>query len=385
MGSVGGALVSAVLSFLAAQLGHILDWLWQLLTASVFISPDVTGFPQVRHMSSLSQAVVNTAMLLIIAVIGTLHLLSGGAEQSRYTLRMLGPRFAMAMVAANCSSLIVSVSIRAANELTRALTGVNFSTQDAIRQIRDHLASVQTHPDTLLLELVLHNCLTVALAALLVSWMVRFGQLVIVAGVAPVALACHTFPATQPIADGWWRTLAGALVTQVLQATALTVAWSALADPQGSFAVKMGLPVDPNGTLNLALAALVTAQVALIPRFVRRMLRTGSGGGSTLSGLFRMLVVQQVVGRLRMRGRGTAAAVPRGSAIRNQVHYHSSGERQVTNLYGENAVQHSHVHERGSHQYSHQHTHLAPSQPRPVWRPARTGSPASLRLRRRTS
>lgn len=415
MGGISSAMLSAVFGWLSTQLAHAMDWLWNLLSATWFMSPDMTRFPQIQHMTMLSRTIVNASLTLIVAVIGMLHLLSGGSEQSRYTVRTVGPRFVGAILAANLSTVIVSLSIRAANELTQALTGTDFTTQDTIAQLRAYLGSVPTHPDTLLVAMLLQSCTTIAMSALLITWMVRFGQLMIVSGVAPIALACHTFPVTQPVAAGWWRVLLGALITQILQATALTIAWRSLVDPQNSLPVMMGLPVDPGGTLNLAFVAFITAQVALIPRFVRRTLRTGSGGGSTLGGLFKMLVMQQVVGRLRV-SRGRVAA-PIGTTARNAIHYHTEGERQVTQLYGENAVQHSHVHERGSHQvtnihepgshqnahfheagshqnahvhergshqYTHFHQHNQPpaTPPRPPWRPGRTGSPASVRLRR---
>jgi hypothetical protein len=386
MGSIAGSLLNDVLTWLAEQLGRILDWLWNILSTVVFVSPDVSGLPQIQHATGLSRAVANAAMVLLIAVIGALHVLTGASQRSSYTLRTLGPRFVVAILAANLSTVIVSASIAAANAVTAALTGADFSSQQAIAQIRAHLASIGQHPENLLLEFVLQNCLTVALAALLITWMVRIGQLIIVAGIAPIALLCHTFPATQVVAEGWWRTLAGALITQVLQAVTLTLAWTTLMSPDASLPVIVGLPVDPHGAINLALTAFLTAQVALIPRYVRRTLRAGPGGGSTVGALFRMLVVQQVVGGLRRVGRGRAMAAggPR-STMGTAVHHHTAGERQVTQLFGENAVQHTHTHEGGSHQYQHHHIHQTPAPKPATWRPSRASSPAGLRLRRSRS
>ncbi|NUT37689.1 MAG: hypothetical protein HOV79_31985, partial [Hamadaea sp.] len=372
MGPIGESLLTAVLRFLSQQLARILDWLWGILTATVFVSPDVTGLPQIQHVSGVGRAVVNASMVLVVAVVGALHLLTGGSQRSQYTLRTLGPRFAVSIVAANCGPLIVSVSITAANAVTGALTGTDFTTQQTIEQIRTQLTSIRWHPDQVLLQFALHNCMTIALAALLVTWLVRVGQLIVVAAVAPIALACHTFPATQVVAEGWWRTLAGALVTQVLQAVTLTLAWTTLVSPDASLPVVIGLPVDPGGSVNLMLAAFLTAQVALIPRYVRRMLPAGRGGAA-LGAVFRMLVVQQVMHGLRGARRRPAAAGVARSAIRDTVHLHTAGERQVTNLYGEGAVQHTHergahqhVHERGSSQYTHHHVHQAAATPPPA-------------------
>jgi hypothetical protein len=284
----------------------------------------------------------------------------------------------------------VSAAIAAANAVTAALTGAEFGTQQALAGIRAHLASISSHPGNALLAAVLQNCLTFALAALLISWMARIGQLILLAAVAPIALACHTSPLTQVAADAWWRTLASALLTQILQAVALTLAWTTLVSPQASLPVVLGLPEDPGGTVNLALAAFLTAQVALIPRYLRRLLATG-GRSSTVSTLFRMVVVQQVLRGIRLRrgGAGVAGGGPvRASTVRDAVHYHTPGERQVTNLYGEDSVHHTHTHERGSHQYQHHHVHEAPparaaaARARMVWRPSRAGSAASVRLRR---
>lgn len=250
-------LVEQVFGWLAEQLAAGLDWLWGLLSVTMFVSPDVTMLPQVQHASGVSRAVANSVMVLVVMVIGVLTIVNSGSQHTRYTLKLLLPRFVAGMLLANFTTVIVAVAIEAANSVTAALTGHEFTSAESVEALRAVLAVAATDGGQALLLMVLNLALALALASLLLTWLVRLAVLFLCAAVGPVALACHVFPVTEAAADAWWRALAGALLTQVLQAVALNLAWTTLLSPQANLP-GLGLPGNAGALVNLAIAAFVT-------------------------------------------------------------------------------------------------------------------------------
>jgi hypothetical protein len=76
-------LIEAIVEWCAAVIVGGLNILWNLLSATAFISPDVTLLPQVRSISSTSLAIVNTAYVLAILWMAIL-VMSRDTIQSRY-------------------------------------------------------------------------------------------------------------------------------------------------------------------------------------------------------------------------------------------------------------------------------------------------------------
>jgi hypothetical protein len=125
----------------------------------------------------------------------------------------------------------------------------------------------------------------------MVRWMVRLGLLVVVVGVAPIALACHATPWTEAAAKLWWRTLLGTLGTVVLQALALHVALSVFLDPAANVAA-LGIPNDPTHTFNLIIVVCLLWAIVRIPSLMRRYVTKGSPGSG--AGIVRFALVQQL-------------------------------------------------------------------------------------------
>ena len=68
--------------------------------------------------------------------------------------------------------------------------------------------------------------------------------------IAPVALACHALPQTDPAARLWWRSFLGCAAVPTLQAVTLTAGHWMLLDPAHLLPV-FGLPVEPGEVINL--------------------------------------------------------------------------------------------------------------------------------------
>ena len=90
----------------------------------------------------------------------------------------------------------------------------------------------------------------------------------ILAGLAPVALACYATPWTQQVAQLWWRTLLGCLGTATLQAIGFSTGIGLLLDPDASPPILLGLP--GSDVVNLLLVAVLLWVTIKIPSMMRR-------------------------------------------------------------------------------------------------------------------
>ena len=71
------AFINAVLDVVTAVALAALNWVLDLLAATVFTSPDVTGLPQVRYVAGNAQLAANAAMGLTVMAAGVLAMTHG--------------------------------------------------------------------------------------------------------------------------------------------------------------------------------------------------------------------------------------------------------------------------------------------------------------------
>jgi hypothetical protein len=127
----------------------------------------------------------------------------------------------------------------------------------------------------------------------------------VLAGVAPVALACHALPVTQPVAVLWWRTLLGVLITPVLQGAAFSVGVDLLLNPDHNLStVLLGTSFPEQAgveTFNLFLVACLLWVTVRIPRLVAKHVSSG-GQSSTVGVVIRTVITQTLLRRLPIPG-----------------------------------------------------------------------------------
>jgi hypothetical protein len=289
-----GWLLNGIPRWLAGQVAAALNRLWGLLSGTMLWVPDVTALPQVQRLTGTSLAVVNTGFVLAVIAAGV-TVMSRETLQVRYGVGELAPRLVVAFVAANLSGPITRVLIGGANALTVGLTGEGIAQSDAFRQLARTVAAGLTDPAAAMLVAVIGLVIAVLVGMLIVLWIVRLAILVCLAGIAPLALACHSSPYTDPAAKLWWRAILGTLATVVLQAFVLHAALSVFLDPNANLPA-LGLP-QGSGTFNLFLVACLLWVVVKIPGLMRRYV-TRSGGHSVGGYVLRVLVVQRLTSGL---------------------------------------------------------------------------------------
>ncbi|MFJ9619058.1 hypothetical protein [Streptomyces noursei] len=243
---IPGMIVGAVSSFLGTLIEQIMKPLREFLADSLLATPDVTQHADIKRLWK--------AMLGITAGIYVLFVTAGGITvmgyetvQSRYALKQILPRLLVGMVAAATSLTVMGKAIGLANALAHAImaTDLSDSGQGMVERV---LPFALFRAAGLKLYLVMLAIAMIALVlAVMIGFMVRVAVMALLAVCAPLALACHAHPVTDPVARLWWRTLAGCLTIQVAQSVTFVLALKLFFAPGAS---TLGIPkADQLGTL----------------------------------------------------------------------------------------------------------------------------------------
>jgi len=295
-------LYNGLIEWLAERVQGMLGGLVSLLTAAFFTSPDVTVFPQVQALVGRSVMVVNAAFVLAIIAAGAIAM-THGTFQIRYQAKDLLPRLVFGFVASNFGVELCRMLIETANALTVAMVGQTASGPQVIEFVKARIVGALTNPSSAVLAVVIGLIIVVLFYMLLVGWFARVATLIVLAGIAPVALACHALPQTQAAAGLWWRSLLGCLATPLLQAIFFTTGVDLLVDPEHNVPILLGLPGGAStDVFNLFIAACLLLVTMRIPKLVGRYVTRG-GQMSTAGVVLRAVVVQSITRRMRIPGR----------------------------------------------------------------------------------
>ncbi|MGQ5265219.1 hypothetical protein ACTWLT_31150 [Micromonospora sp. ZYX-F-536] len=301
-----GWLLDQILDWLAAAILATLDALIGVISSALLITPNVTALPQVQALTGRSVLVVDAVFVLAFVAAGVLTMSAGGSETSHYTVKDLVPRLIVGFVAAHFSQLWCGMLISLANALTGALTTPDGDSDGALRAIKTHVAAGQDKT-AVLLFVVCVAIIAVLLASTAFSVIVRFAVVLVLTAFAPLALACHALPHTDPIARVWWKAYAGTLAVPVVQGFTLYAGQWMLTDPEHLLPV-LGLPVDPGGVINLFVVMVMLWTTLRVPAMMSRFVSTGNGrGANMISAAARVMVVQQVTRSIPGLGRGLRA------------------------------------------------------------------------------
>jgi hypothetical protein len=95
---MAGWLMDNVIAWIAERVVAMLEGLLALLSATVFTSPDVTVFPQVRLLASRSALLVSAAFLFAVIAAGVIAM-THGTFHVRYQAKDLLPRLVFGFIA----------------------------------------------------------------------------------------------------------------------------------------------------------------------------------------------------------------------------------------------------------------------------------------------
>ena len=291
---LASSIIDPVLNWFTLMVFASLNTLWDLLSETAFVTPDVTQLPQVTALAATCLGVVNVCYVLAFLWTG-IQVMARDTIQSRVGPGELIPRLVIGLIAANFSAPICSFAIEFANAVTVALTSQSINSRDSLRQLHDlaegSLDATKPISPGVFLIVVIGLMIAVLVGALLVQWIVRLGVLILVVGIAPIALALNATPQTEPAAKLWWRTLLGALGTVVLQATALHLVLSILLNPGANLPL-LGLPGDPGAVMNLLVVLCLLWGVVKVPATIRRYVTQPKP--SAIGTVLRVVLIQQL-------------------------------------------------------------------------------------------
>ncbi|MGA8114114.1 MAG: hypothetical protein WCA46_10675 [Actinocatenispora sp.] len=299
-----GWALDQMLTWLADQLLAAVSTLIGLITDTMLVTPDVTALPQVRALTGRSVWITDTVFVLVFVAAGALSMLAGGNEHARYGVKDLLPRCVVGLVTAHFSQLFAGHLIRLANALTAALTSRGFHGHGALAAMKDDLSAAREQTGGLLVVACL-GIIVALLAATALSMIARFAAALVLTAIAPLALACHALPQTDPIARLWWRSYLGILAVPVVQAFFLFAGQWMLLDRHAMLPM-LGLPVEPGGIINLLVVIVMLAATLMVPAAMRRYTTTAGGGRNVVGAMVRVVVVQQLTRGLRIPGASRA-------------------------------------------------------------------------------
>jgi hypothetical protein len=287
-------LMDGLVGWLAERVIDLLSGLLSVLASSLFLSPDVTVLPQVTSIAGKSALVVDACFILAIIAVG-IATMTGDSMEMRYGIKQLIPRLVVGFALSAFAVPLTSELITIANALTVSMTGASAPTTETVTFVKARVTAALTDEDSAVLMVVIGLLIVVLMFMLVGTWLTRIGMLLVLAGIAPVALACYATPWTQGVADLWWRTLLGCLATPALQAVAFATGIDLLIGPRGNLPILLGLP--GSDTVNLLLVIGVLWVTVKIPAMMRRYV-TRKGSPSIGAILLRAVVIQGVTRRL---------------------------------------------------------------------------------------
>ncbi|MBQ1052116.1 hypothetical protein KBX50_27125 [Micromonospora sp. C51] len=299
-----GPILDQVVEWLIEAVLACLNAVFGLITDVLLTTPQVTALPQVQALTGRSIWIVDTVFVLVFVAAGVMVMVSGGNEQSRYTVKDLAPRLVVGFVTAHVSQLLCGQLITVANALTGAVSEGTYDGDSAFAAVRRHVDAGRDATASLLF-LILVLVITVLIVMTAFQLIGRFIALLVMTAIAPLALACHAVPALEGIARMWWRAYGGCLAIPTAQAFTLTAGQWMLLDEAHLLPV-LGLSVEPGGVLNLFIVIVLLWTTVKIPALVGRWASQGGRGPTAFLGtVVRVVVVQQL-----------ARSIPGLSAIR---------------------------------------------------------------------
>ena len=292
-----GWLLDGVLDWIAERVVGVLSWLVRLLASTFFLSPDVTVLPQVQALAARSSVVVDACFGLTVIVAGVIGM-THGSVQIQYEVKDLIPRLVFAFVASNFGLLACSALIGVANTVTVAMVGQTASGPRVIRYVRHQIKASISNPGVYLLAVIITIVIVILFLQLLASWFFRIAALLLIAGLAPVAMACYALPQTQPAAQLWWRALLGCLAVPLLQGATFAMGVDLILNPEHTLSTEFGAPRPLIDMFNLFLVLCLLVTTVRIPRLVAAYAGQRGPATSTAGLVIRAVLMQNVARRV---------------------------------------------------------------------------------------
>ncbi|WP_285691855.1 hypothetical protein [Actinoplanes sp. NBRC 103695] len=280
------------------------------LGSTALSTPDITGNPQVKAVWTTSLIVANGIYVLFV-VLGGFILASRETLQSQYGFKQIAPRLAVGAVVSNISLILCGKAIEATNALTAAIAGQGVDGPDAAQAISGILDQplTGTSPNILLILLVI--AVAVLGLVVVITFILRVALLVLLFGIAPLAMVCHASPQTEGIAYTWWRAFFACLGLQVAQAVIVVGTVKVFLTPSGL--VLLGVPATTSGLLGVLVCVTMLWLLIKVPGLMKQFVLAPIGMQSQGRGLVGQLIQAFVMIKTLGAAAGLTGAATAGS------------------------------------------------------------------------
>ncbi|WP_068927412.1 conjugal transfer protein TrbL family protein [Planobispora rosea] len=312
---IGGWVASWINDWFGTLVILALKPLLNLLAATLLTTPDLTTGGRVFDLWSTSAALAN-ASFTVLLTLGAITAMGHQTVQTRYAVKEVLPRLALAVLAANTSFLTTGKVIEVANATSAALLGQDFDASRAVLTLR---FLILPRDNREIFYILLGLVAVILLILLLITFVLRTALVLLLVIAAPLALAGLALPQTDGLARFWWRAFAGLLLIQVAQSLTLVTAVRVFFNQDG----QLLLGIAPSGPLvNLLLALCLLIILVRIPAWISRQIFAATRGrGSTIVRIVKYALLHKltspVLGALhlgRRGGSGRAASTAKGAA-----------------------------------------------------------------------
>jgi hypothetical protein len=257
-----------------------------LVGKTVLSAPQLASNSQIAGLWKISLLTAD-ALLVLFVLVGAGLAMSYETMQTRYALKDLLGRLALAGIAINASLALTGQLIELANALAAGVLGGSASAAGAAGSLNTLVVGALSGGGIFVTLLGL-GC-AVAAVVLLVLYLLRAAIVVVLVCAAPLLLLCHLFPQSEGLAQLWWRAMAAAFGIQVAQALVLATAVRVFfAAPGGS-----GLGLSVTGAVIDMLVCLCLLFVLVKIPFWAKDLALTRSGPSTAVRLARIYVARQ--------------------------------------------------------------------------------------------
>ncbi|WP_212988898.1 hypothetical protein [Actinoplanes auranticolor] len=325
MFDIPGQIRKAINEFLLWVAKTGLQPVMNALGSTALSTPDITGNPQVKAVWTTSLIVANGIYVLFV-VLGGFILASRETLQSQYGFKQIAPRLAVGAVVSNISLILCGKAIEATNALTAAIAGQEIDGPNAAKAITGILDQplTGTSPNILLILLVI--AVAVLGLVVVITFILRVALLVLLFGIAPLAMVCHASPQTEGIAYTWWRAFAACLGLQMGQAVIVVGTVKVFLTPSGL--VLLGVPATTSGLLGVLVCVTMLWLLIKVPGLMKQFVLAPIGMQSQGRGLIGQLIQAFVLIKTLGAAAGlTGAAKAGGRAATSTA---QSGTRTAT-------------------------------------------------------
>ncbi len=193
----------------------------ELIGKTVLATPQVAGQDRVGDLWLISLGIAD-GLLILFVLAGAALVMTHETLHTRYALKEMLPRIALAAILVNASLSLSGQMIAAANALSAGFLAGGVNPGEASLQLKHFILAAVAGSG---IFVILLGLVAAALAVFLfILYVVRAALILILVAGAPLMLLMHALPQTDGLARLWWRGMTAALGVQVAQALVLATA-----------------------------------------------------------------------------------------------------------------------------------------------------------------